>query len=133
MKPLNETDVHGVSSAHPLLGERPDATLARPSGEGLGVRAPVRADVPPSHCPLRAKGECTSWIGTRGFGFVEIPGETRPVFVHCREVPMRDGLKSLKPGETVELSYREQPDKRLRATAVFFPEHAPRTTQHAPP
>jgi cold shock CspA family protein len=82
--------------------------------ENLKLKTP-RADL-----PLRAVGTCVSWIATRGFGFVSVPGETRSVFVHCHDVPARNGLKALKEGEPIELSYLELADKRLRAIAVFF-------------
>ena len=86
--------------------------------------APRRPD--PRRSPLCApRGECIRWIATQGYGFVTVPGETRSIFVHTHDIPMRDGLKALKLGEQVELSYHQLPDKRLRATAVFFPAPSP--------
>jgi cold shock CspA family protein len=75
--------------------------------------------------PIRARAKVTSWLGAKGYGFVNAaPTEEQIIFVHAREVPMRPGIgQRLVKGETVIVSYVQQGDGRLRAEAIDIPTH----------
>lgn len=80
---------------------------------------------PPTRLPLRARAKVLKWLHSAGYGFLANPNpdDDRNIFVHNSIVPLRIGEgERLKDNEYVEVSYVEQPDGRLRATAIEFLE-----------
>ncbi len=62
------------------------------------------------------KGKIARWFEYRGYGFIDVDGQTDDVFVHTSDIK---GLSSPTVGDEVEFDVRES-DKGPRAVNVVL-------------
>lgn len=62
------------------------------------------------------KGKIARWFEYRGYGFIDVDGQTDDVFVHSSDIK---GLSSPTVGDEVEFDVRES-DKGPRAVNVVI-------------
>jgi len=62
------------------------------------------------------KGKIARWFEYRGYGFIDVDGQTDDVFVHTSDIK---GLSSPTVGDEVEFDVRES-DKGPRAVNVVI-------------
>jgi len=60
------------------------------------------------------KGKIARWLDSRGYGFINVEGQEKDIFVHTNDVK---GSSSPKIGDEVEFEVRES-DKGPRAVNV---------------
>lgn len=83
------------------------------AGVDLGVRRPVVMGRKGSAMPI---GKVKWFNDAKGFGFIEMDGQQKDVFVHFSVIEM-DGFKTLREGQEVDYEAAEGP-KGYTATRV---------------